>query len=553
MIGYEKVIKVVLLMIFLSLLFYIGYPVSAQEEESIEDLMSGFEDSGEPAGESTDESNNSQELEELMEGFEDDVQLTDEAPGPSKLFPSLPFSLDGHVKVKGVYNYDHDKPEEDETDWRGLSSLRTELLLELSGKFTNAWRIFVSGKGFYDFAYEINGRNDYTDDVLEEYENEIELREAWVWGRLSDFLDVKVGRQIVVWGRSDNVRITDVINPLDLREPGMTDIEDLRLPLWMTRVDAYYGNWNLTGIAIHEIRFNKLPPLGSDFYPEIIPLSDLESFLSDFGISPSDIIPEENMPQDGGDNTEYAVALEGTFSGWDISFYWANFYNDFYHPDFDAEIAVLPPPLPQLDAEFKHARVNMVGSAFNVTSGNWLFKGEIAYLSGLRYYYVDVDVDVLGVRLDFEADKKYYRLDALVGIEYMGFDNTTISFDIANRYITNYDGSIGLSSAAKEALEAMGISEEEVLDIIGVKENEFQWFLRVSRTFMNETLTLNFLASVYGWKGQGGSVERFWAEYDLTDNIQLTGGIVLYESGDLPNFRNIGKNDRVFVEIKYSF
>ncbi|MBW1815288.1 MAG: hypothetical protein JRJ39_17060, partial [Deltaproteobacteria bacterium] len=388
----------------------------------------------------------------------------------------------------------------------------------------------------------INGRDGYTNDVLEDYEKEVELREAWVQGKLTDFLDIKVGRQIVVWGRSDNVRITDVLNPLDMREPGMTDIEDLRLPLWMTRVDAYFGNWNLTGIAIHEMRFNKTPPYGSDFYPEIIPMSELGISLSGFG----GFMPDENMPQHGGDNTEYAIALNGNFSGWDISFYWANFYNDLPHPDLDVDVAWLPPVIPRLGMNFelKHARVNMVGSAFNVTKGNWLFKGEVAYFSGLRFYDVDVDIDVdmLGVQFDLESNKKYYRADALLGIEYSGFENTTISIDAANRYITNYD----------EILDVPFIGDE-ILEILGVKENEFQWFVRVSRNFMNETLTLNFLAAIYGWKGQDGAVERFWAEYDLTDNIKVTGGVVFFESGELINFRNIGKNDRLFLEIKYSF
>lgn len=551
-------VKKISLLLLLLLMISFSRPTTGRAEESIDDLMTGFEDQGvESSNKDQKDLNDQENLDDILEGFEEDSQRANESNTTCTFFPPLPFSLDGYVKVGSVYNFDHDKPKNNETDWRGLSSLRTEMLLELSYKYTNSWRLFVSGKGFYDFAYEINGRDDYTDDVLEDYEKEIELREAWVLGRVTDFLDIKVGRQIVVWGRSDNVRVTDVLNPLDIREPGMTDIEDLRLPLWMTRVDAYYGKWNLTGIAIHEIRFNKTPPYGSDFYPEIFSLSDL-------GIPPSGLqsfMPEENMPQHGGDNTEYAAALNGTFSGWDISFYWANFYNDLPHPDLDIDFVWMPPVVPRLglDFELKHSRVNMVGSAFNVTTGNWLFKSEIAYFSGLRFYNVDIDADVyidipgffLDVELDEKYDKKYYRTDALLGVEYTGFDNTTISIDAANRYITNFDNFDELNEIP--LIVALIGDDVDVSEMLGVKENEFQWFIRLSRNFMNETLTLNFLASIYGWKGQDGAVERFWAEYDLTDNIKLTGGVVFYESGDMLNFRNIGKNDRMFLEIKYSF
>ena len=66
----------------------------------------------------------------------------------------------------------------------------------------------------------------------------------------------------MVWGKSDNLRVTDVLNPLDNREPGLVDIEDLRLPTTMTKLDLYLGDWNLSGMVVHEVRFNKAPALG---------------------------------------------------------------------------------------------------------------------------------------------------------------------------------------------------------------------------------------------------------------------------------------------------
>jgi len=53
--------------------------------------------------------------------------------------------------------------------------------------------------------------------------------------------------------------------------------------------------------------------------------------------------------------------------------------------------------------------------------------------------------------------------------------------------------------------------------------------------------------------GQDGAFQRFSVEYDLTDSVKITGGAVLYQSGDLARHKNIGDNDRIFVEIKYSF
>ncbi|NVM22771.1 MAG: DUF1302 family protein [Desulfobacterales bacterium] len=436
---------------------------------------------------------------EIINGFEEDAsessdydtEKTDsEVPEIFEhgLTPS-PFSLDGHFKLGASCNFAHEKPEEGETDWRGLSRLRSDLLLELNAKFSDSWQARIIGKGFYDFAYAIKGRNQFTDEVLDNYEKELELGETYVLGSLTDSLDIKAGRQIVVWGKSDNIRVTDVLNPLDMREPGLTDIEDLRLPVAMTRLDYYIGDWSLTGIAIHEIRFNKNPVYGSDFYPALDPP------------------PDEDKPGHCGKNTEYAVAVNAILSGWDIAFYLADFYNDMPHRD--------PGPL-----LLKHARLNMFGAAFNAAVGNWLLKTEAAYIDGFEFSNA--------------PGKDYSRIDVLAGIEYSGFKDTAVSIEAVNRHINDFD-------------ESLELSPDEA------RENEFQWVARLTRNFLHETLTLTFLASAWGETGQYAAFQRFCAEYDATDAVKITGGVVLYQSEDITKYGNIGDNDRLFIEFKYSF
>ena len=40
---------------------------------------------------------------------------------------------------------------------------------------------------------------------------------------------------------------------------------------------------------------------------------------------------------------------------------------------------------------------------------------------------------------------------------------------------------------------------------------------------------------------------------DVSESAVLTGGVVFYQSGDLPEFEKIGDNDRVFAEVAYHF
>jgi len=455
--------------------------------DTMQDVLEGFEDEPKDA-------KKSKTSDDFLEGFDDDTKEDKPELPKDELKPSI-FSLNGDVELGASYNFAHDKPEGNETDWRGLSRLRAELNLELDVKLSSSWQARISGKGAYDFAYAIRGRDEFTDEVLDNYEKELELGETYIQGSLTKSLDIKLGRQIVVWGKSDNIRVTDVLNPLDIREPGLTDIEDLRLPVAMSRLDYYIGDWSLTGIAIHEIRFNKNPEYGSDFYP---------------GSQPP---PHEDKPDHCGKNTEYAAAINGIFSGWDISFYWADYYNDMPH----MELVSAGPPS---QIELKHARLKMLGAAFNAAVGNWLLKTEAAYIDGFEFFN--------------SPGKEYSRTDVLAGVEYSGFKDTTVSIEAVNRHINGFD-------------EALELPPDEA------QEDEFQWVVRLIRDFLNETLILTLLASTYGATGQDGAFQRFSAEYDITDSVQITGGVVLYQSGDLARYRNIGDNDRLFCEIKYSF
>lgn len=460
--------------------------INAAETGSLDELLEGFDDIKSDAASD--------------EGIKTDKEYQSvEEPLPSRsagsVHPSSRFSLDGYFKIGSAYNFAHDKPDPGETDWRGLSKLRGELQLELNIRFSDRWQGLISGKGFYDVSYRINGRADYTDDVLDHYEDDLELRETYIIGRLNRYIDIKFGRQIVVWGKSDTIRVTDILNPLDNREPGLTDLEDLRLPLTMTKLDYYFGSWNLSGIAVHEIRFDKYPKFGSDFFPFPGPL------------------PEEDKPGHGGDNTEYAVALKGTFSGWDASFFYADVFWDMPY------LKIVNNTWP-IEIRLNHATVSMTGCAVNMALGNWILKTEAAYIDGLEYFN--------------NPKESYSRTDAMVGIEYYGFDDMVIIVEAANRHINGFD----------QVLERFPDQAQE---------NVFQSVVRISRTFLNETLELEGLLSFFGTDGKDGKFQRFSCEYDLNDAIKLLGGVLLYQTGDLPEFTDIGDNDRLYFEVKYNF
>ncbi len=77
--------------------------------------------------------------------------------------------------------------------------------------------------------------------------------------------------------------------------------------------------------------------------------------------------------------------------------------------------------------------------------------------------------------------------------------------------------------------------------------------MRLTRTFLHDTLSFTFLVNTFGATGDQGAFQRYTLEYDLMDSIEITGGAVLYQGGDLRRTQSIGSNDRLYLEIQYNF
>jgi hypothetical protein len=435
-----------------------------------------------------------------MGGFEDDG-FPSGSPAPAgpgaeaeSTSPEPWWDLTGSLAVTGAFAY-QDHRSSTGTDYQGLVGLRARLGLQLDLELPGDWQARAAGSGFYDFAYLANGRGEYANDVLDRYEWDADVGELWVAGPLLPALDVKLGRQIVNWGRSDTLRVLDVLNPLDNREPGLLDIVDLRLPVTMAKLSYYpHPSWSVTGIYIPEIRFGIDPAFGSDFYPAPFP-------------------PPPQITSNGfTDRPEWAAAVSGIFEGWDISFHFADIYEDAPRVD--------PTFSQPLGLQMKHSRVLLGGVGGNYTFGSWLVKGELAVLDGI----------------DYATTGKKTRIDAMLGVEYYGLAENTFALEVANRHIDDFEGS--LNDAPDQ-----------------VRRDSVETALRWSADWWHARLHTTLLALVFGAKAQDGSVLRFSADYDIRDALVAGAGIQIFLKGtDSDGLLNpFARNDRVFLRIKYSF
>jgi len=481
---------------FFVLIFVLGIPdvILAQEtseDDGLEDVLSGFDDEG------SDE-------DETLSGFDEGSpelrfgEMDSDGERESGVDAESWSNLSGSTGLSASYSYAKDAPaDKTQADWSGLTKLRPYFSLTWDAKLGENWKTRISGKAFYDLAYGMKDSETFSDEVLSELEKEVELREIYLEGSPFGSLDIKLGKQIVSWGVANSLRVVDVLNPTDDREFGMTDLEDIRLPIAMTKLDYYLGNLKLEAVAVHQIEFNKSAPFGSDFNPSTQKINEV-------------------IPESSAENTEYGLALIGTFSGWDASLHWAQYFDDTAH----FKITKVPGLGAVPTLEQRHSRLTMGGATLSIPSGNFIWKAEAAKLQGMEFSLV--------------TDKTFSRTDVLIGSEYSGWSDTSLTLEFGVQHLNDFD--VKLEESPDSQLE------DRIATTVSFMQD-----------YINQTLHLSLVGMMIGKSGQDGGLNRMSLEYDVMDAFSVTGGVMLYQPGDNAYFKSLNENDRLFFEVRYSF
>jgi len=339
----------------------------------------------------------------------------------------------GSITTGAEYSYSHQGR---------LSSAKISGNLNLEYKINDKFKAKSTIKAYNDFNSEVS--NDRAFDI----------NELYVQGSIDTNIDLKIGRQIVVWGKSDNIRITDTLNPMDITKPGMVDIKDLRLGRFMAKLDYFTPIWSYNAILLLENRYSTLADKKSEYFMR----------------------PTINEPANTLENSGIAFSANANFEGQDISVYLSNQYID--------------------NTTYKS---NMLGLAYNKVINSYLIKAEVAVFD------------------NYDSNTIKSKIDSLIGLEYSGINEGSLSLEIAN------------------------------------KDNTIQYAVRFTQSYINQTINFTTLVSAYGKKFEDGGFIRVWVDYDYSDKISLSAGIIDYKGGNNLYFEKIKNNDRIFTSLKYSF
>jgi len=94
------------------------------------------------------------------------------------------------------------------------------------------------------------------------------LREAYVDSEYNDW-QLRIGKQQVVWGTADGMKLLDMMNPTDYTEMAQNQMEDSRIPVWMVSAETELENNTDLHVVLSEPRENVFSGLNRNINTDV--------------------------------------------------------------------------------------------------------------------------------------------------------------------------------------------------------------------------------------------------------------------------------------------
>lgn len=419
----------------------------------------------------------------------------------------MPFDFAGFIKEEIGYSFQRD-------DFQ-LSKARTSVGVDIESNVDSNWKLKLNASVWYDAAYRIEGRDEFTDATLDTHETDSRFNETYLDIDPSSWMNLRFGRQYFSWGETTGVtQISDIGNPRDLKELGLQHVEFARLPVSSTKLTFYGASWEFNLIAIHEFRASEFGAEGSEFDP-LLPLRNEQTVI---------LAPEE--PDDSFSDNGLLTRLYLSQSWGDISFFWGNAYDGtpaLSLEGFDSNTGITT-------YRPEYSKIEAYGVFGTVILGSWSLKFDVARKQDVP---VALTPDDIAEQLQTGngsaiAWKPRRELQSMLGFEYSGLSETIISMEYHSTYIEDYD---------------RRLDSEETTEQVS---------LFFSRDFMHDTLTTTF------WVGHdlndNSNQFRIDLDYAYSDNLSLSLSVSGVEADNEESFfYNYRDTDRLTLGVKYSF
>jgi hypothetical protein len=312
-----------------------------------------------------------------------------------------------------------------------------------------------------------------------------------------EHVDLRVGKQIVAWGRADGINPTDNLTPRDYLVL-LPQEEDQRVGTLAVRLDAYLA------------RALSLEVFASPFFePDQFPLPTAGAVVA------------TQQPRHSASNSEVGVRLNkvsGEFD-WSLSYYHG--YN-------------LLPSASAAASSFRlyYDHIDVAGADCARNFGRLGFRSEVAYTWPTDHEGVD-------------PNSRQRRLFWVNGMDRTFFENLNVNVQLFVRIMPRYE-------APAELPDSMGRSAGAVNAIIGGQEASVSPGLtfRVSNQWLNNALRAEVL-SLANFR-RGDHYLRPLLTYDVSDRMQALLGANLWGGPPATQYGILKPDSGLFMEMRYA-
>jgi len=326
----------------------------------------------------------------------------------------------------------------------------------------------------------------------------VALREFFVYTSVFRKLRLTIGKQQIVWGQTDGLKLLDVVNPQNFREFMLDDFEDSRIPLWSLKAAFDVGNIGVQLVWIPDNTYHITQGFDAPFFTRNLFKKLPESVEVEFNkfVKPNRFFADSDI----------GLKLSSFKKGWDLSFNYLYYYDDL--PVFYSEInSNIANPMVKISPVFE--RQHLLGGTFNKVFGSVTFRGELAYVFNQNFTSNRSNA-VRGV-----AQSNVYK--SAIGVDYIKGEHV-ISFQVFTDWV----------------LSAIDPYNRDLL--------ETNTSLQISKEVLNDDLTLSLLWVHNANHGDGYAVPEM--SYWLNSSTKLLMSSSFFYGNENALFGQFSKRSR---------
>lgn len=432
--------------------------------------------------------------------------------------PTKPPALNcrGFIMLKGAQDTRHESPTENEKVFRNR--------VRLEGKWNPLSRIH-SGNLFLlasvDSDYLWFGPENKTRDY------DLYLYEGYISWSPGPFY-LTLGKQIVRWGKTDQISPVDNLNPQDLRQLIVPDYEDRKIPVLMARMGLHSDSIGVEGVYVPFFEPARIDYFGTDW--AVFRHIKADAQRSSLDPATKTYIDtrfvDEDPPSNAFKNGEWGIRLSRTIGNVDLAlsylYAWEHlpFFSSFpiknfrvaESASFDNMLRALADANPMDEPlEVVYKRSGIGGLEFETTAGPLGLRGEAAYFDNQSF--------LTNTFTSLRSPVFHYVL----GADYSGSNDLYINVQLSHQVILDYDSSILYFKRHNVSL--LGELKK------GIWENYLEASLKYSLAlsehsyYLCPSIIFKYISNLdvaFGYNLFQGDSDTFFGYYDDNDQVYLT-------------------------------